>query len=205
MKMITCTRAMLMGLLMLLTTGPVTAQQDGIAVLAGGCFWCIEHDLEKLPGVESVVSGYAGGSADTANYRAVSAGGTRHLEVVEVRFDPAKLSYQALLDHFWRKVDPTDGGGQFCDRGPHYRSAIFALNEEQEKIARKSKAALEASGWLPAPVATDILPAATFYAAEKEHQNYATRNPLRYGYYRRGCGRDARVNEVWAKAPPLVK
>lgn len=202
MKTMIRVRAMLAGL-MLLLAGHASAQEQGIAVLAGGCFWCIEHDLEKLPGVESVVSGYAGGSAETANYRAVSAGGTDHLEVVELRFDPAKLSYQALLDAFWRKVDPTDGGGQFCDRGPHYRSAIFALDEAQEKIARDSKAALEASGWLPAPVATDILPAATFYVAEKEHQNYAVRNPLRYGYYRRGCGRDARIKEVWAKAPPL--
>lgn len=179
-------------------------EQQGVAVLAGGCFWCIEHDLEDLPGVTSVVSGYAGGAAKTANYKDVSSGNTGHLEVVEVRFNPQHLSFAELLQVFWRKIDPTDGGGQFCDRGPQYRPAIFALDATQEKIATQSKAALEASGWLPGPVATEILPAAPFYKAEEGHQDYAERNSLRYKYYRFSCGRDARVAKVWAKAPPLT-
>lgn len=178
------------------------ADDSGVAVLAGGCFWCIEHDLEGKPGVIDVVSGYAGGKSTTANYKAVSTGRTDHIEVVEVRFNPDQLSYAALLDLFWRAIDPTDGGGQFCDRGPQYRPAIFALNDEQARIAKSSKAALEASGWLPAPVAVEILPAARFYKAESGHQNYAERNTVRYKYYRFSCGRDARVREVWSKAPP---
>ena len=187
----------------LVMVSQVQADDSGVAVLAGGCFWCIEHDLEGKPGIIDVVSGYAGGKSTTANYKAVSTGRTDHIEVVEVRFNPEQLSYAALLDLFWRAIDPTDGGGQFCDRGPQYRPAIFALNEKQARIAEDSKAALEASGWLPAPVAVEILPAARFYKAEAGHQNYAERNTLRYKYYRISCGRDARVREVWAKAPPV--
>ena len=193
----------LLGLALAVGSAPGWAQAEGVAVLAGGCFWCIEHDLEKLEGVKDVVSGYAGGPASKANYSAVSTGRSGHIEVVEVRFDPAVISYAQLLDVFWRKVDPTDGGGQFCDRGPQYRTAIFALDDEQAEIAKASKAALDDSGWLPAPIATEILPAATFYEAEAGHQDYAERNALRYKYYRFSCGRDKRIDEVWQKAPPL--
>lgn len=173
-----------------------------VALLAGGCFWCIEADLEKLPGVLSVVSGYTGGKVANPSYEQVSAGGTGHAEAVEVRFDPAKLSYAALLDYFWHHIDPTVSDAQFCDRGNQYRSAIFPLGEEQTRIARESKAKLEASKVLGVPVRTSIEPGGTFYPAEDYHQDYYKKNAVRYNFYRYRCGRDERVKAVWGKDAP---
>lgn len=164
------------------------------AVFAGGCFWCVEHDMAKIPGVIDVVSGYAGGQNDNPTYE----NHPGHYEVVQVTYDPARLSYRQLVDAFWPLVDPTDPGGQFCDRGASYRTAIFAT-DAQRADAEASLAALAASGRLQAPVVTPILPAARFWEAEGYHQNYAAENPLRYRLYRTGCGRDARLREVWGR------
>jgi len=176
-------------------TGP-TAE----AVFAGGCFWCVEHDFEELPGVIEAVSGYTGGTLENPTYEDVVTETTGHYEAVRVVYDPAVLTYDQLLDYFWRHVDPTDAGGQFCDRGPSYRTGIFVTNEQRE-VAEASRGALQASGVLPGPVATEILPLGTFWEAEEYHQDYSDKNPVRYQYYRRGCGRDARVRAVWANAP----
>lgn len=171
----------------------------GVAILGGGCFWCIEADLEKVPGVTSVVSGYSGGTTTNPTYEDVSAGRGGHVEVVEVRYDPAVIGYKQLLDIYWRRVDPTVENRQFCDRGPHYRTVIYTLDDEQRRIAIASRAALDEAGILPGPIKTEIAAAGPFYPAEDYHQDYAKKNPLRYGYYRRSCGRDQRLAEVWAK------
>jgi peptide-methionine (S)-S-oxide reductase len=165
------------------------------AVFAGGCFWCTEADFEKVPGVTGVVSGYAGGTSANPTYEQVSAGGTGHYEAVRVSYDPARVSYEQLVDYFFHTVDPTDAGGQFCDRGESYRTAIFAADTEQSRIAAAEKA--EAAATLAAPIATAILPAATFYPAEGYHQDYYKTNALKYRFYRSRCGRDARLREVW--------
>lgn len=169
------------------------------AVFAGGCFWCIEGDFEKLDGVVEAVSGYTGGALRNPTYEQVSTETTGHYEAVRVVYDPAQVSYAQLVEYFWRHVDPTDPGGQFCDRGPSYRTAVF-VTEAQRAEAEASRRALEASGVLPAPVATEILPLGDFWEAEDYHQDYASKNPVRYGFYRNACGRDARVAEVWARA-----
>ncbi len=176
-------------------TGP-TAE----AVFAGGCFWCVEHDFEELSGVVEAVSGYTGGALENPTYEDVVTETTGHYEAVRVVYDPAVVTYDQLLDYFWRHVDPTDAGGQFCDRGPSYRTGIF-VTPEQRATAEASRGELEASGWLPAPVATEILPLGAFWEAEEYHQDYSDKNPVRYQYYRRGCGRDARVRDVWRNAP----
>ena len=170
------------------------------AVFAGGCFWCVEHDFEELPGVIEAVSGYTGGTLDNPSYEDVITETTGHYEAVRVIYDPSVVSYEALLDHFWRHVDPTDAGGQFCDRGPSYRTGIF-VTEAQRAAAEASRAALEASAVLPGPVVTEVLPLQTFWVAEEYHQDYSDKNPVRYRFYRSGCGRDARVAEVWRNAP----
>lgn len=166
------------------------------AVFAGGCFWCVEHDFEELPGVIDAVSGYTGGTLENPRYEDVVTETTGHYEAVRVIYDPAVVSYNQLLDYFWRHVDPTDAGGQFCDRGPSYRTGIF-VTQEQRAEAEASRAALQASGVLPAPVVTEILPLGAFWQAEDYHQEYSEKNPVRYSYYRTGCGRDARVRAVW--------
>lgn len=168
------------------------------AVFAGGCFWCIEADFEKLPGVFDAESGYAGGTLKNPTYEQVSAGGTGHAEVVRVYYDPKKVSYQKLVDYFWRHIDPTVKDRQFCDSGDQYRSAIFYQNEAEKSVAEASKAALEKSGRFP-KIHTEIAPAGKFYLAEEYHQAYYKKNPIRYNYYRSACGRDARVKEVWGK------
>lgn len=173
------------------------------AIFGGGCFWCIEADFEKLPGVTAVISGYSGGRLADPTYEQVSAGGTGHVEVVQVHFDASKVSYAQLVEYFWRHIDPTVKDQQFCDHGAHYRSAIFTQGPEQARIAAESKTRLEQSKVLAGPVYTEIAAARPFYEAEDYHQDYYKKNPLRYAYYRRGCGRDARVEAVWAKAPPL--
>lgn len=176
-----------------------TVENPGVAIFAGGCFWCTESDFDKVPGVIETTSGYIGGHVDNPTYEQVSAGSSGHIEAVRVRFDPSKTSYAKLLEAFWPTIDPITANAQFCDRGPQYRSAIFYSNAEEQQLAEASKAALDKSGRLPAPVVTEILAASTFYPAEDYHQDYYQRNPLRYNYYRNGCGRDQRLEKLWGK------
>jgi peptide methionine sulfoxide reductase msrA/msrB len=165
------------------------------ALFAGGCFWCMESPFEKLDGVLSVKSGYAGGSTANPTYENYGAGG--HIEVVEVVYDPRRVSYEQLLDTFWRQVDPTDDGGQFADRGHSYTTAIFYVTEEQRLLAEASKKALAASGVFSKPLVTPILAAPKFWEAEEYHQDYYKNNPLRYRYYRAGSGRDSFLKNTW--------
>ena len=170
------------------------------ATFAGGCFWCMEAPFDKLPGVVSVTPGYSGGQTRTPTYEQVSAGGTGHAESVQIVFDPSKTSYSKLLDIYWHNIDPTVTDRQFCDVGSQYRSAIFYHNEEQRRAALQSKAALEKSKPFMGPVVTEITAASEFYPAEEYHQHYYRKNPLRYKYYRSGCGRDRRLNVLWGSA-----
>ena len=168
------------------------------ATFAGGCFWCVKADFEKLPGVVEVISGYTGGRGDNPTYEDYEPKG--YVEAVQVVYDPAKVSYPELLDYFWRHVDPTDPGGQFADRGPQYRSAIFYHDAEQQRLAEASRQALEKSKRLAKPVATEILPLTKFYRAEDYHQNYCRTDAVKYKYYRRNSGRDQFIQKVWGKA-----
>ncbi len=168
-----------------------------LATFAGGCFWCTESDFEKHDGVIEAVSGYAGGSVENPTYNQVSSGSTGHREAVQVTFDPQVISYEQLLEIFWEHINPTDGGGAFADRGFQYTSAIFYQNDEQRQLAEQSKAALEASGKFDKPIVTKILPASQFYPAEEYHQDYYKKNPLKYGLYRSGSGRDDFIAETW--------
>ena len=168
------------------------------AVFAGGCFWCTESDFEKVNGVTEVLSGYTGGHDDHPTYKEVSAGRTGHVEAVQVIYDPTRITYEELLDVFWRHVDPTDLGGQFVDRGSQYRSAIFYGNEKERRLAEASKKRLADSGPFTKPIVTDILPLGTFYNAEDYHQDYHKRNPIRYKWYRSGSGRDKFLKKTWA-------
>ena len=179
------------------------ADQTGLAkaTFAGGCFWCMQPPFDKLDGVVSTTAGYTGGHKVNPTYHEVSAGGTGHAEAVEITYDPKRIGYDKLLDVFWHNVDPTDAGGQFCDRGDQYRSEIFTHDDEQKKLAEASKAALEKSKPFKEPIATKIVPATAFYAAEDYHQEYYKKNPLRYKIYRYGCGRDKRLEQLWGKAP----
>ncbi len=170
------------------------------AAFAGGCFWCEEAAFEGLPGVISVTSGYTGGHTKNPTYEEVSAGGTGHAESVEVLYDPGKTSYEKLLDVFWHNIDPFQKDGQFCDHGTQYRSAIFYKDEAQRRAAEESKRKLEEDPRFKGKIATEIVPAGPFYRAEEYHQQYARKNPLRYRVYRLGCGRDARLKEVWGEA-----
>jgi methionine-S-sulfoxide reductase len=176
-----------------------TSGATATAVFAGGCFWCTEADFDKVPGVISTTSGYTGGTVARPSYEQVSAGNTGHYEAVRVVYDPKRITYAQLVERFWPTIDPTDGGGQFCDRGDSYRSAIFAT-PEQRAVAEASKARLAKRGVLTAPIATEILPAAPFYPAEGYHQDYYKKNPIRYRFYRLNCGRDARLDKVWKKS-----
>jgi peptide-methionine (S)-S-oxide reductase len=177
------------------------APARAVATFAGGCFWCMEGPFEKLPGVHSVISGYTGGQKKNPSYEEVSAGVTGHAEAVQVVYDPAKLSYEKLLDVFWHNVDPLTPNAQFCDHGSQYRSAIFVHDDAQRRAAEESKQALEASGRFKQKIVTQIVPAATFYAAEEYHQDFYKKSPVRYATYRAGCGRDRRLQELWG-APP---
>lgn len=172
---------------------PAAGQE--VAVLAGGCFWCLEADLDKLPGVITTTSGYAGGDSMAPTYQQVGAGGSGHREVVRVVFRTDQLSYTELLDYFWRHVDPVDGGGQFCDRGDQYLTAIYPVNATQLQAATTSRSAAEAV--LGREFVTEIVPGATFWPAERYHQDYHSRNPARYQAYRLSCGRDRRIAELW--------
>lgn len=176
---------------------PASEQRLAKAVFAGGCFWCMEPPFDALPGVTATVSGYTGGTRANPTYQEVSAGNTGHIEAVEVTYDPAKVSYQQLLETYWRNVDPLDAGGQFCDRGEPYRTAVFYHDAEQKRLADISKTRIEQR--LGRAVVTPVRPAATFYPAEDYHQDYYQRNPLRYKYYRYRCGRDARLEQLWGK------
>ena len=167
------------------------------ATFAGGCFWCMESDFEKVSGVVEAVSGYTGGQKQNPTYEEVSAGGTGHAEAVQVTYDPAKITYKELLDVFWRHVDPTDAGGQFVDRGSQYRTAIFYHDEEQKRIAEDSREQMEKSGRFSAPIVTEIVPLTEFYPAEDYHQDYYRHNPLRYRFYRLGSGRDQFLKSTW--------
>ena len=173
-----------------------SAMSAATAVFAGGCFWCLEADFDKLPGVTATESGYTGGKTPNPTYHEVSAGGTGHTEAVRVSYDPKKVSYQQLVEYFWRHIDPTVKDRQFCDVGTQYRSAIYWQNDAERKIAETSRDALLKSGKLK-QVFTEIAAASTFYPAEEYHQDYYSKNPIRYAYYRSGCGRDARVQEIW--------
>lgn len=167
------------------------------ALFAGGCFWCMEAPFDKLPGVVSVTPGYSGGHKKKPTYEEVSAGGTGHAEAVQIVYDNSKISYPALLDVFWRNIDPTVTDRQFCDVGHQYRAAIFYRGEEQRKAALQSKVALEKGRSFREPVVTEISAATEFYPAEEYHQHYYKKNPLRYSFYRSGCGRDKRLKELW--------
>ena len=173
---------------------PPAPAGKAVATFAMGCFWCAEDAFEGLPGVESVVSGYTGGRVQDPSYERVSAHGTGHWEAIQIVFDPQATSYEKLLDVFWHNVDPTDGGGQFCDRGDQYRAAVFFHDAEQKRLAEASRQRVAQE--LNQGVATKVLPAVTFYQAEEYHQDYAKRNALRYNLYTRGCGRAARHEAV---------
>ncbi len=182
-------------------TAPVS---DGLAkaTFAGGCFWCMQGPYDGLPGVVATTVGYTGGAKAGATYHEVSAGGTGHREAIEVVYDPKKVSYEKLLEVFWHNVDPTNSYGQFCDSGFQYTTAIFVHDDAQRQAAEASKSALDASKILKAPVVTEIVKAGVFWKAEDYHQGYYKKNPIRYNFYRSGCGRDARLKEIWGSAAP---
>lgn len=183
-------------LLLTLLSPFVLAEDTAEAVFAGGCFWCMEPPYDELDGVLETTSGYTGGHVEDPSYQEVVAGGTGHYEAVKVTYDPSRVDYQTLLDVFWRNIDPLDAGGQFCDRGNSYRAAVFYRTPEQERLARASKESVKAR--FDQPVVTEILKASEFYPAEEYHQNYYEKNPVRYKYYRFRCGREARLDELWA-------
>ena len=179
-----------------ITSINIYAEED-TATLAGGCFWCMESDFEKVDGVLSVVSGYTGGSLSNPSYKQVSTGNTGHTEAVQITFDNTRISFDQLLEHFWVNIDPEDGNGQFCDRGLQYRSEVFYHDEAQKQAALVSLDKLIASGKLNVSVATEITMATDFYIAEEYHQDYYKKNPTRYNYYRWSCGRDKRLKQLW--------
>jgi peptide-methionine (S)-S-oxide reductase len=176
--------------------------KQATATFAGGCFWCMEGPFDKQPGVISTTSGYTGGTKADPTYEEVSSGTTGHAEAMQVIYDPSKVSYAQLLDIFWHNVDPLTANAQFCDHGTQYRSAIFFHDAEQQKLAEESKRQIEASGRFKAAIVTQLVPASTFYPAEDYHQDYYQKNPVRYRYYRFGCGRDARLKELWGDDAP---
>ena len=191
--------------LVAVATGPASAQPDmpagqtrSLATFAGGCFWCVEADFDKVPGVTATISGYIGGKLDKPTYTQVSAGGTGHTEAVEIAYDPSKVSYRKLLEVFWRNHDPHAKDRQFCDRGDMYRPAIFYHDEAQRKLAEESKKEAQKK-FAPRVVHTEIVKAGPFYKAEDYHQDYYEKNPVRYKFYRFNCGRDQRLEELWGK------
>ena len=174
---------------------PAQTTKRAVAVVATGCFWCTESDFDKVPGVLSTTSGYIGGKTPNPTYEQVSGGNTGHIEALRVVYDPSRVTYAALVKHALRTSDPTDGGGQFCDRGDQYRPAIFVDGAAERKAAEAAKA--EAAKTLGKPIATDILPRGRFYTAEDYHQDYYKKNPVKYRFYRFSCGRDAKIKKVW--------
>ena len=178
------------------SNAPVAPERTATAIFAGGCFWCVEADFEKLPGVLSAESGYIGGKTVNPTYQQVSAGGTGHTEAVRITYDPAKVGYASLLDHFWKNIDPTVKDRQFCDIGSQYRSAVFYRNDMEKNAIEASKAAILNAGRIK-NIHTEVAPATAFYPAEEYHQDYYKKNPLRYKFYRQSCGRDQRLAEIW--------
>ena len=176
---------------------PTAAAATARAVFAGGCFWCVEADFDKVGGVLSTTSGYTGGNVPNPTYEQVSGKHTGHAEAVEIVFDPKKVTYEQLVEHFWRTIDPTTKDRQFCDAGSPYRTAIYAQDAAQLKVAQASKVALEKAKPFKEPVVTEIVMGGPFYPAEEYHQDYYKKNPVRYNYYRLSCGRDARLKELW--------
>jgi peptide-methionine (S)-S-oxide reductase len=190
---------LLSGLLFWIVPLTVASATTAKAYFAGGCFWCMEEAFEKVEGVITVVSGYMGGTVASPTYEQVSTGQTGHAESVEVTYDPAKISYQQLLDVFWRNVDPLTPNAQFCDHGSQYRSAVFYGNEEEKRLAEESKSVLERSKRFTEPVVTQIVMATTFYPAEEYHQDFYKKNPIRYKFYKFNCGRAERLEALWGK------
>lgn len=188
---------LVLGVFTMTTNAEAAETKLETATFAGGCFWCMEPPFEKLDGVKDVISGYTGGRKIKPTYEEVSAGTTGHAEAIQVIYDPARVSYQKLLDTFWRQIDPTDAGGSFVDRGSQYRSAIFYHNEEQHRLALQSRAELGKSGRFSKPVVTEIAEAGVFYQAEDYHQDYYKKNPIRYKYYRYNSGRDQFIKKSW--------
>jgi methionine-S-sulfoxide reductase len=193
------------GFSLMSTANPVASSAEppegaARATFAGGCFWCMEPPFDKTEGVYSTTSGYAGGQVKDPSYKQVSAGVTGHTEVVQVVYDPERVTYEKLLEVFWRNIDPLDGGGQFCDRGSQYRTAVFYEGDEQKRAAEASKRALEESGRLGGPVVSEITPLEAFYPAEDYHQDFYKKSPRRYRSYRAGCGRDRRLKELWGSS-----
>jgi len=178
----------------------VTDNNTAVATFAGGCFWCMEGPFDKLQGVTSTTSGYTGGHTENPTYKQTSTGKTGHTEAVQIVYDPEQVSYEKLLDVFWHNIDPTTADQQFCDRGSQYRSEIFYHNDEQKQQAEASKAALDKNKPFEELIVTQISKASTFYAAEDYHQDYYKKNPIRYRYYRHGCGRDKRLEQLWGKS-----
>jgi peptide-methionine (S)-S-oxide reductase len=191
--------ATLWGLVVLGAAPGASAQSTAKATFAGGCFWCVEADFDKVIGVLSTTSGYIGGSVPNPTYQQVSSKRTGHIEAVEIVFDPSKVSYAALVNHFWRTIDPTTKDRQFCDAGSPYRTAIFAVDATQLAEARKSRADLERTKPFKDPIVTEVVLAGAFYPAEDYHQDYYLKNPVRYKYYRSSCGRDARLAQLWGR------
>jgi peptide-methionine (S)-S-oxide reductase len=193
--------AFIASLLIVATLASAQAQTRAVAIFAGGCFWCMEPPFDKVDGVLATTSGYTGGTKINPTYEQVSAGRTGHYEALQVDYDPTRVSYEKLLEVFWRNIDPLDAGGQFCDKGPQYRAAIFVADDRERALAEASKAALEKSGKLPGRIVTQILPAGAFYPAEAYHQDYYRKNPTAYSYYRWSCGRDRRLERLWGASP----
>jgi peptide-methionine (S)-S-oxide reductase len=189
-------RAKLLLVAALLVSAWAVADEPATAIFAGGCFWCMEPPFDALDGVLDTTSGYTGGRTRNPTYEQVGTQRTGHLEAVRVTYDPARIGYADLLAVYWRNIDPFDDTGQFCDKGASYRAAIFVATDAERELAEASKAAQEAT--LGQPIVTRILPAQRFYPAEDYHQDYYQKNPLRYKYYRFGCGRDARLDAVWS-------
>jgi peptide-methionine (S)-S-oxide reductase len=180
-----------------LTETEAKLKELSVATFAGGCFWCMEGPYDKLDGVISTTSGYIGGQTENPTYKEVSAGGTGHTEAVQIVYDPNQVSYEKLLDVFWVNHDPTEANGQFCDKGSQYRPGVFYHEEEQKNIAETSRANIEKTKSFDEPVVTEITMAGTFYPAEDYHQDYYRKNPYRYKFYRYGCGRDSRLQQLW--------
>ena len=183
------------------SANPAVPSSYAKATFAGGCFWCMEHPFDVLPGVISTTSGYTGGQKANPTYEEVSSGSTGHAEAVQVVYDPKKVTYEKLLDVFWHNIDPTVKNEQFCDHGTQYRSGIFYHDDAQRQLAETSKAALDRNKPFKQPIVTEITRAGEFYPAEDYHQDFYLKNPLRYKYYRSGCGRDNRLKQLWGKAP----
>jgi len=200
MKKILICALMGLSVIIIASTTVMAATNLEKATFAGGCFWCMEHPFDEIPGVVSVTSGYTGGHKKNPTYEEVSAGGSGHAESVQIVYDPSKVTYERLLNVFWHNIDPTAKDRQFCDSGYQYRSAIFYHNDKQHRLALQSKALLEKNKTFKEPVVTEVVQATEFYPAEDYHQHYYKKNPIRYKYYRSRCGRDQKLKELWGNA-----